>query len=117
MSVVNVSVKYIRPDYENLEEWMNDDDNEYIARKGIVFINGKRFPAHDSMWANPYKINADNDRETVIELYEKYLRNLLKNEKILKKFLKLKGKTLGCWCKPEACHGDIILKLLKKYEK
>jgi hypothetical protein len=20
----------------------------------------------------------------------------------------LKGKVLGCWCAPEACHGDIL---------
>jgi hypothetical protein len=23
----------------------------------------------------------------------------------------LKGKTLGCWCKPQACHGDILARL------
>ena len=23
--------------------------------------------------------------------------------------LELKGKTLGCWCKPEDCHGDILV--------
>ena len=21
---------------------------------------------------------------------------------------------LGCWCKPEACHGDILIKLYKE---
>lgn len=26
----------------------------------------------------------------------------------------LKGKTLGCWCKPECCHGDVLINLLKK---
>ena len=23
----------------------------------------------------------------------------------------LKGKTLGCWCKPKKCHGDILLEI------
>lgn len=23
----------------------------------------------------------------------------------------LKGKTLGCWCKPGQCHGDILLRV------
>ena len=23
----------------------------------------------------------------------------------------LKGKTLGCWCKPNNCHGDILIEL------
>jgi len=31
MSVVNVKVKYIRPDYDNLEEWMNDDSHVYVG--------------------------------------------------------------------------------------
>jgi hypothetical protein len=24
----------------------------------------------------------------------------------------LSGKVLGCWCKPERCHGDVLSKLL-----
>ena len=23
----------------------------------------------------------------------------------------LKGKRLACWCKPKACHGDVLAKL------
>ena len=26
----------------------------------------------------------------------------------------LKGKTLGCFCKPQPCHGDILIKLIEK---
>jgi hypothetical protein len=22
-----------------------------------------------------------------------------------------RGKILGCWCKPEACHGDVLVEL------
>jgi hypothetical protein len=25
----------------------------------------------------------------------------------------LDGRTLGCWCKPLACHGDILVELLE----
>lgn len=41
MSVVNVKVANIRPRYNNLAEWMADENNVYIGRKGIVFINSK----------------------------------------------------------------------------
>ena len=27
----------------------------------------------------------------------------------------LNGKVLGCWCKPSACHGDILIKLFKEH--
>ena len=36
MQVVNVKVKYIRPKYQNLSEWINDPNNEYIGRASIV---------------------------------------------------------------------------------
>jgi hypothetical protein len=44
MSVVNCKVKYIRPEYNNLKEWMNNPNNVYIGREGVVFIDKKRFP-------------------------------------------------------------------------
>lgn len=25
----------------------------------------------------------------------------------------LRGKVLGCWCKPLPCHGDVIVELLE----
>jgi hypothetical protein len=28
----------------------------------------------------------------------------------------LKGKTLGCWCKPEACHGDVLVEFIEGIE-
>jgi hypothetical protein len=24
------------------------------------------------------------------------------------------GKNLGCWCKPEKCHGDILIKIIEE---
>lgn len=24
------------------------------------------------------------------------------------------GKTLGCWCSPKKCHGDILVELIEK---
>ena len=118
-TVVNVKVAYIRPTYSNLKEWIKDENNVYIGRKGIVFIeeDGKkqRFPKYDSMFANIYKINKNNDREDVLKKYEIYLRQKLQNEPEFKyEFLKLKNKILGCWCKPEKCHGDIIVKILNE---
>ena len=45
MGVVNVKVNYIRAfGFENLEEWMQDPNNEYIGRRGVIFVDRKRFP-------------------------------------------------------------------------
>jgi hypothetical protein len=116
MSVVNVKVQYIRQNgYKNLEEWMNDTNNIYIGRKRVVFIDGQRFPKESSIFCNSYKINTNNNRNKVISMYETYIRDKIKNDIICKnELLNLKGKTLGCWCKPESCHGDVLLKIINE---
>jgi len=80
MSVVNVKVKFIRPEYENLEEWIKDSDkNVYIGRGRIVYINGVRYPPKDSPFCNPYKIGILT-REEVLTKYKIYLLERIKNE-------------------------------------
>lgn len=116
MSVVNCKVKYIRPTYSDLRDWMACENNIYIGRKGIVFIDNKRFPEHSSKFANPYKIGKDGDRETVLHKYRLYILNELKNNTdLLGDLVAMKGKTLGCWCCPDKCHGDILLELIDKF--
>ncbi len=118
MSVVNVKVAYIRPKYNNLEEWCSDKNNVYIGRGGVVFIDGSRYPTKSSIWANPYKVDKDGDRDKVIRKYKKYIKEEIASGNIkVEALLALKHKTLGCWCAPEACHGDVLLKLIKKYSK
>ena len=50
-----------------------------------------------------------------MELYEIWLRNKIKKEGI-EEIKKLKNKVLGCWCKPDKCHGDILIKILNEIE-
>ena len=64
-----------------------------------------------SSWGNPYAIGPDGDREEVIRKYKyDFERGFLKGGK--EDFRELAGKTLGCYCKPEACHGDVIAEYL-----
>lgn len=61
-----------------------------------------------SIWGNPYIIGKDGTRAEVIAKYKKYL---LTNTFLMGKIIELKGKRLGCWCAPEACHGDVLAEL------
>jgi hypothetical protein len=122
MSVINCKVKYIRPKYKNLKEWIKDDNNAYIGRYGVVFIKNdelnklERYPKESSIWANPFKINKETTRQQVLDKYKEYITNKLnENPKLITELLKLKGKKLGCWCYPEPCHGNILLELIDKY--
>lgn len=65
-------------------------------------------------WGNPFSIGKDGTREEVIIKYEEWARN---NPKLLNDLHELKDKTLGCWCFPSACHGDILIKLIKEFVK
>lgn len=62
-------------------------------------------------WGNPFVIGKDGDRKEVMRLYEIYARN---NPEIMESLHELKGKVLGCSCKPKECHGDILVKLIEK---
>lgn len=117
MSVINCKVSYIRPQYNNLKEWIEDNNNIYIGRCGVVFIDKQRYPKSSSIFANPFKIGKDGSRDDVIEKYKKYIVDKIEKEPELKnELLKLKGKQLGCWCSPEKCHGDVLLELIEKYQ-
>ena len=116
MSVVNCRVAFIRPRYPSLKEWMDDPNNIYIARSGVVFIEKERFPKTNSIWANPFKITKDEDRANVILRYETYIRErIATNPELLNELKKLKGKNLGCWCAPEPCHGHVLLRLIDEF--
>jgi hypothetical protein len=76
----------------------------YIGR--ACFMSGWKLP--NSKWSNPFTVH-DYGREESLRRYEEYVLNC----SLLNDLHELKGKILGCWCKPEACHGDILLKLIK----
>ena len=61
----------------------------------------------NSIWGNPFILDEDGDRETVIENYADYLT---KRPSLRKMNATLRGRILGCWCYPEPCHGHILMK-------
>lgn len=67
-----------------------------------------------SMWGNPFHIGEHGTRDEVIELYREVLWAQLKLGLVKKEdLLALDGKRLGCFCKPQACHGDVIVKAVE----
>jgi hypothetical protein len=127
IEVVNCKVKYIRPTYNNLKEWMEDDDNVYIGRPNVVFIDGKRFPQKDiynSVFANPYKVIKNKDGSTniveVLKLYVDHIKKCIDDGTITKNDLLAlsKKKRFGCWCvTPDnrTCHGEVLKEILLRY--
>lgn len=89
----------ITPDCTVVNKYKEDYD-EYIGR--------------GSVWGNNYSHKEGtkaefvvSDRDSAIDMYESSLRN---NPSLWLKLRELKGKKLGCYCKPNTCHGDVIAK-------
>lgn len=76
-----------------------------------------------SKWGNPYTSKESKiakfkvkTREEAIAKYKEYILYGEGNH-LLKELHELKGKKLGCFCKPLKCHGDILVELLDDSEK
>jgi hypothetical protein len=77
--------------------------------KRYVYIGPNREGAPRNLFGNPYKIGVDGDRAWIIVKYEIYLRGSPDLLEIIRRWPG--DKVLGCWCKPEECHGDVIVKI------
>lgn len=65
-----------------------------------------------SRWGNPFEIGKDGNRKEVIAKYETWLET---QPDLLKDLPGLSEKILGCWCHPQACHGDVLVKFIDNY--
>lgn len=63
-----------------------------------------------SKWGNPFRIGPGGTREEVIEKYRQYV---LKDHYLISCLGELRGKKLGCYCKPLPCHGDVLVELVR----
>lgn len=80
-----------------------DSYDVYIGRAG----KGK-----DGYFGNPI---TEGTRTEKLEGYNEYIRNRIQtDEEFREKVKALDGKTLGCFCKPKRCHGDILAEMCVK---
>jgi hypothetical protein len=83
----------------------------------IKVVHCKREPfdiyiGRGSKWGNPFVIGKDGNREEVISKYEAYIMSP-RGEHLRKALPELIDKTLGCWCSPKPCHGDILKQMVE----
>jgi hypothetical protein len=64
-----------------------------------------------SKWANPFSIASVGSAAAAVSKYRSYI---LKRQHLLDCLPELSGKVLGCWCKPNVCHGDVLVELFKE---
>jgi hypothetical protein len=88
-------------------------------------VHKRRYPydvyiGRPSKWGNPFSHKpgtlAPYRVKTRREAIEKYREWIMQQPALLADLHELKGKTLGCWCKPQACHGDVLAALIEELD-
>ena len=81
------------------------------VRKGVRVID------RDTRFGNPFRLKEDGGdytREESVVRYETWFKNEIQTDDDFRAAVEeLRGETLGCWCKPKPCHGDVILAYLR----
>ena len=82
-----------------------------MAHPKVVHCKRERYDVYigrPGKWGNPFQIGRDGTREQVIARYERWIAT---QPELLAALPELAGKTLGCWCAPKVCHGDVLARL------
>lgn len=83
-----------------------DEYDVYCGRAG----NGE-----SGYFGNPFRTYPGDKRENSIAKFNEYFLKRVEGDwKFKEEVLKLKGKRLGCFCKPKPCHVDIIAEWINK---
>jgi hypothetical protein len=72
-----------------------------------------RYIGRGSVFGNPYRIRENGwTRDQVIEMYRSDLRQSKDLQEVIRRLPA--NAILGCYCAPEACHGDVIMEMWKE---
>jgi len=89
-------------------------DKDYATEKSTP---GYEYIGRGSYWGNPYSMFEEGEsRDEVIRKYKYDFEFEKFPNKEKSEVFKLTGKRLGCFCKPEACHGDVLADFLNAFD-
>jgi hypothetical protein len=88
------------------------EEKGYRKVKYYPIVNFKTTPheifiAWPSKWCHP-------DKKVPLKEYEQWVRS---QPQLMESIEELRERTLGCWCPPKACHGDVLLYLLQERDQ
>jgi hypothetical protein len=104
-----------------------NDDNLKTENLSCRVVHCRKEPydiyiGRPSKWGSPYTHKQDGKtiakyvvrtREEAVKAYREWI-TVGDGKHLLNDLHELQGKVLGCWCKPLACHGDVLVELVSK---
>lgn len=88
-----------------------------LHREAYDVYIGRAGRGHDGYFGNPYRAGevcglcrrVHRDRGSTIPCFERYFRGRVESDPAFRvRVEQLRGRRLGCFCKPNKCHGDVI---------
>ena len=91
--------------------------------QSVVYIGRACAGWKGSVLGNPFQIGKDGSREEVIEKYRHWLWARMKEKgvvydeimRLAKWYAEGRRIVLGCWCYPQACHGEVVARAIRYY--
>jgi hypothetical protein len=117
--VVNCHKEYWDTNYGiRFKNVLDPQDPQYDS--GYIYIGERNYQIRmQSKWWNPFSRYIKKygwSREQAINAYrDEYIPQ---HPELLAAIIpELKGTILCCWCKPEACHGDVLVELYQQQQQ
>lgn len=102
MDIRVVNFQDVKQHWDRTAQTWDDPQYVYIGREN------KRYGLPDSIWGNPWPMRTEKDRQQVIQRYRRYVLGCFD---LMMRIATLRGKTLVCWCAPNACHGHVLAEI------
>lgn len=79
---------------------------------------GRAGHGQDGWLGNPYKLKSEADRSRILDLHKAYFRaRIARDPEFKRRVLALKGRRVGCFCRPRACHLDVVAEYVNGQEE
>ena len=113
---------------QQMKKWAESSEKSKVMVMTTTVVNihrqesydvyiGNPGKGNDGYWGNPFALwmySGKVDRNECLRMYRWYFNFRVKTDPQFRKRLEgLRGKRLGCFCSPAACHGDIIVEYLE----
>ncbi len=69
---------------------------------------GAFYGGRGGKWGNPFVMGRDGDRDQVCDKFEAWLRD---QHHLLRALPEIRGKDGVCFCAPQRCHLDLVVRL------
>jgi hypothetical protein len=104
--------------------WFSSSNTGRIMAMVMSVVHCKQkhdvYIGRPSKWGNPFSHKPSMAKYMVAtreEAIEKYRIWIQSQPELLSALPELRGKVLGCWCKPKACHGDVLVAMANEEEQ